>query len=108
MFDAHKDGRQATARLYEHYEGEGKVNKCVAWATENIDNTIFTSKPKLYYNMLVLSLNKNCVSHSQNQMVKNMLKKIKFPNNLEMNTFKHILSSTNGHKFVNAVAYLSG
>ena len=40
-FDTQKDGRQATAKLRENYEGDGEFNKHVSWATANIDNAHF-------------------------------------------------------------------
>ena len=43
-YNVQKDGRQATEKLRENYEGSGEVNKRVAWAMEKIDNAHLTIK----------------------------------------------------------------
>ena len=44
LYNAQKDGQQATANLCENYEGAGEVNNCFVWVMANIDNTQFTTK----------------------------------------------------------------
>ena len=97
VYYKHKDGRHATAKLCESYKGASELNKCVAWKMENIDNADFTSEHTYSFENFIAVLqdtftilNKNGKSHSYNQMVRNMLGKIKVPNNSEMNACKRI------------------
>ena len=97
MYGAQKDGQQSTGKLSEHYEGAGEVNKRVAWTLANIENNHFTSEHTYSFENLstVLKdaftiLDKNGKNYSENQMVRKICKKIKVPNNSEMNGCKPI------------------
>jgi hypothetical protein len=114
-YDRNKDGREATANLRAHYEGDGEVNKRVAWATANIANAHYTSEHTYSFERFstVLQeaftiLNDNGETHSGGQMVRKLLEKMNVPNNSEMDACKRICSNTHGNDFVAAVAYLSG
>ena len=96
-YNAQKDGKHATANLSEHYEVSGKFNEHVAWATANIDNAHFTSdhmysfeKSSTVSQYTFTILNNNIDNHSENQMVRKMLDKIKMLNDLEMDICKRI------------------
>jgi hypothetical protein len=115
QYDRMKNGREATANLRAHYEGDGEVNKRVAWATANIPNAHYSSEHTFSFERFstVLQeaftiLNENGESHSDGQMVRKMLEKIQVSNNSEMDACKRICSNTHAGDFVAAVAYLSG
>ena len=115
MYGAQKDGRQATANSREHYLGDGEINKQVAWAMVNIDNTQYMSKNDYSFEKfsnvvkyVFTILNNNGNNNPENQMVRNMIKKMKVPKNLEMDACKKFFSNTHKQIFFNAVAYLSG
>ena len=115
QYDRMKNGREATANLRAHYEGDGEVNKRVAWATANIANAHYSSEHTFSFERFstVLQeaftiLNENGESHSDGQMVRKMLEKIQVSNNSEMDACKRICSNTHAGDFVAAVAYLSG
>ena len=80
----------------------------------NIDNDNFTiehtysfEKSSTALRDAFTILNNNGESHSENQMVRNTIEKIKVPNNLKMDACKRILLNTHGHNFFKAVTYLS-
>ena len=75
-----------------HYYGASEVNKCVTWATAKIDNTQFTIdhtysfekfSTVLQYAFTILNINGK--NHSDHQMVRKILEKIKVPNNSKIN-----------------------
>ena len=86
-YGTHKDDWQDSVNLREYYESDGEVNKRVAWEMSNIDNSHFTSKLTYSLNNLstvlqydITILNKNGEKHSENQMVRKMVEKIKLHN----------------------------
>ena len=106
-FGAQKYVQQYTSSLCYHYKGDGEVNEFVAWSKENIDNNHFTSEHTYSFDTFSTLLqdastilNNNDKSHSENQMVGNIIWKIEVPNNQEMDECKRLSWDTHGKDFM--------